>query len=257
MPRTILIPLLAAWNHVKKKHPKVAATVQSYEKMIKYFIKAHATDEDRHDHLAQLRSARKPRIMSVQLFYYRLRELNDQAAWLPGDAALLTDEDLKQAFYDGMPTAWKEKFLNSGKTVHHETEVDVLRHFRQQQSIAEQLAAATVKAQKKSGRHKHGARNETERVQPHRNESKGSGGGAKYGPPQAKQQNKANRRCNDDEPWNSDHTCGECLSNHYNKKRNANAKTSNGGKKGSPKKGSFTDEKVDSHAMEETVIAPV
>jgi hypothetical protein len=54
LPRTLSIPLLAAWNHVNKKHPKVAATVQGFEKMIKYFIKAHATDADRHDLLAQL-----------------------------------------------------------------------------------------------------------------------------------------------------------------------------------------------------------
>jgi hypothetical protein len=85
--------------------------------MIKYFIKAHATDEDHHDLLAQLPLAPKPRVMSVQLFYYHLRKLNDQAAWLPGAEALLMDEDLKQAFYDSLPTAWKEKFVNSGKTM--------------------------------------------------------------------------------------------------------------------------------------------
>jgi hypothetical protein len=146
MPRTLSSPLLAVWKYINKKHPKVATTVQGFEKMIKYFIKAHATDEDRHDLLAQLRSAHKPRVMSVQLFYYRLRELNDQAAWLPGDQALLTDEELKQAFFDGMPTVWKEKFVNSGKTIRHEKEVDVLRYFRQQQSNAEKLAAATIKA---------------------------------------------------------------------------------------------------------------
>jgi hypothetical protein len=51
---------------------------------------------------------KKPIDMAVQAFWYPLHELNKHIEWLPGTEPVLTDNQIKQAFYDAMPEAWKD-----------------------------------------------------------------------------------------------------------------------------------------------------
>jgi hypothetical protein len=91
---------------------------------------------------------------------------------------------------------------------------------------------------------------------------KGKGKGAKKNPKHQVKDKKAHnrsKRIDDNEPCpvhkDSDHTWGECYSNHFGK----NHKGQNGGKKKTPKKGASSEDKIDSNAMEvseKTVIAP-
>jgi len=103
---------------------------------LKQFIAAHATPEDRHELLTQLRTAHKAREIGVQQFYYRLLEVNGYVDWLPGTEAALQPEELCQAFHGAMPTKWKEVFTKAGKSIHDMSFAEVVRDFRSQENMA-------------------------------------------------------------------------------------------------------------------------
>ena len=136
-PRTISPVLRSIWDNIVEGAPN-DATEQDFHGCLMDFIAVHVTAEDRHDLLSQLRSASKPRDLHVQTFYYRLREINDYVIWMPGNELSLTEEQLKQAFYDAMPATWKERFLTAGKSVHSDTFAQIVRYFRQQEILAAQ-----------------------------------------------------------------------------------------------------------------------
>jgi hypothetical protein len=52
---------------------------------------------------------------NFQSFYSRLLELKDVISLLPGDEEPLNEKQLKKSFYDGMPVAWRNTFMGSGK----------------------------------------------------------------------------------------------------------------------------------------------
>ena len=103
-PRTISAVLRSMWDNLATVVPN-DPNEEHFVGVLRDFIAAHATEEDRHELVAQLRTARKPREMNVQTFYYRMRELNSYIGWLPGDEAPLGEEQMRQAFYDAMPQA--------------------------------------------------------------------------------------------------------------------------------------------------------
>ena len=78
-------------------------TIEGFTEALKMFIAVHATADDRHDLLQQLRNPKKPSNHHVQSFWYPMRELNGYVDWLPGNESALDDAQLKQAFYDAMP----------------------------------------------------------------------------------------------------------------------------------------------------------
>jgi hypothetical protein len=92
--------------------------------------------------------------MKVQAFFYHLRELNDQVDWLPGNEAKLTEGQLDQAFHDDMPTVWKERFVNAGRSVHAGHRAELLKFFRDQQHQADRAAARNAKKQKNAAHSK-------------------------------------------------------------------------------------------------------
>ena len=134
-PRTISFVLRSIWDNIVAGVPNDPSEAD-FNGCLMEFIAVHVTAEDRHDLLVQLRSARKPRDLHVQTFYYRLREINGYVVWLPGDEMSLDEEQIKQAFYDAMPSAWRERYLNAGKFVQAETFAQIVRYFRQQEILA-------------------------------------------------------------------------------------------------------------------------
>ena len=56
---------------------------------------------------------RKPRELPVQLFWYCLREINGYVQYLPGTELAFTEPQIQQAFYNAMPNAWKECYINA------------------------------------------------------------------------------------------------------------------------------------------------
>jgi hypothetical protein len=53
--------------------------------------------------------------MGVQNFWYHLLDINKQIEWLPGFEPALTDDQIKQAFYDAVPVTWRDRYVHSGK----------------------------------------------------------------------------------------------------------------------------------------------
>ena len=134
-PRTLSVVFQGIWEQKVQDlplHPDEADFAASLQE----FIAVHVTAEHRQDLLMQLRSAHKPRDMKIQTFYYRLRELNAYIIWMPGHELPLSEEQIKQAFYDAMPTTWRERYINAGKSVHAEDIAQLVRYFQQQENIA-------------------------------------------------------------------------------------------------------------------------
>jgi hypothetical protein len=101
-PQTISAVLRSIWDLII---PGIDETANGFSQAVLLFIASHGTPEDRQGLVQQLCSPRKLRNIPVQAFYYRLRELNGYITWLPGNAASLNEEQIKQACYDAMPSA--------------------------------------------------------------------------------------------------------------------------------------------------------
>ena len=135
-PRTLKGMLRQEWRQVELDLALNQFDIHHFDELMTEFIAKFASDEDRIDLVNQLRQASKPREMSVHSFYSRLLELNAMVELLPGEEEPLTDIQIKKAFYDGMPSAWKEKFVASGTHLHQLTRNNVVRYFRELESLA-------------------------------------------------------------------------------------------------------------------------
>ena len=133
-PRTISFVLRAIWDNIIQDIPN-DATEEEFDLCLKDFIAAHVTAEDRHDLLSQLRMARKPRDVQVQTFFYRMREINEYIPWMPGNEPALTNDQIKQAFYDAMPNTWRDRYLSAGRSVHTDSLAQLVQYFRQQETL--------------------------------------------------------------------------------------------------------------------------
>jgi hypothetical protein len=129
-PRTLSLPHVGTWDTVLVDHPLAVQDVASFQQAIPQFIAMHATDKDRHELLDYICNVAKPCKVDVQTYYVCLQELNHQVEWLPGTDLPLTEDQLHQAFFDGMPTTWKERFENAGRSVCNIACADLLRLFR-------------------------------------------------------------------------------------------------------------------------------
>jgi hypothetical protein len=150
-PRTLSVVLRAVWDQLIVEAVPDAAevTADQFDQRLKEFIAAHATAEDRYDLVQQLRTARKPRTITVQALWYRLREINTYVDWLPGAEPPLTEPQQKQAFYDAMPSKWQERFISAGNSIAALTMAQMVRYFRQQETLAIKREQENSQHQKK------------------------------------------------------------------------------------------------------------
>jgi hypothetical protein len=95
-PRTLLLPHV---DTVLVDHPLAAQDMSSFQQAVQHFIAVHATD-----------SVAKSHKMDIQTYFSHLHELNHQVDLLPGTDLPLNEDQLHQAFFDGMPTIWKEQY---------------------------------------------------------------------------------------------------------------------------------------------------
>ena len=100
------------------------------------FIAATVTSDDRHNLVQQLCTPSKPHALSIRAFFYRLIELNGYVGWMPGEELPLTHLGLKQAFYNGMPPTWRERFVQAGKSQLQVQQADLIRYFHMQEKLA-------------------------------------------------------------------------------------------------------------------------
>jgi hypothetical protein len=112
LPQTMSMVLQAYWKQVVQEFEEdnedvTIATVSTFNSILKNFFAGHLTDDDCHDLIEGLQSAIRPDNMKVQMFFYRLKELNDYIDWLPGQEEKLTKSQLNLAFYNGLPGSWQ------------------------------------------------------------------------------------------------------------------------------------------------------
>ena len=134
--RTLSMVLRPVWDQVLVDFPPPDNSVNSFEATLRHFIAAHATADDRHEAVQQIRVCKKPRAMTTQAFWYALREQNGYIAWLPGTEAPLDNNSFRQAYYDAMPQAWKDRFTSAGYSVGTRTVAEIARYMRNQEKLA-------------------------------------------------------------------------------------------------------------------------
>jgi hypothetical protein len=116
--RTLDTKTRSIWDNVvadADNDPEVdnSPTIANFHARFREFIAAHATEEDRNALLLQMLKLHKPPNMDVMSFHARIMEFNTYAFWLPGDQPILTEDQVKQAFYNGMPQTWVTRFRNA------------------------------------------------------------------------------------------------------------------------------------------------
>jgi transposase InsO family protein len=221
--RTLSIVLQPTWDQVRVDFPPPDTTEASFDATLRHFIAAHATADDRHEAVQQLRNARKPRKMGTQAFWYALREQNGYIQWLPGAEAQLNDDSFRQAYYDAMPETWKERFVSAGYSVANRTMAQIARYMRSQESMALKKQHENTQAQR--ARSTTTARRGTTSNRPKR--------GRDASPPKGKDgtkesKDKKTRRIENTDPCplpGHHHKWGACRANAYNDERLAQRKS--------------------------------
>ena len=150
-PRTISAVLRTAWDMIAHDEGP-QETVEAFDQCLRNFIGSHSTEEDCHDLIAQLCAPRKPREILVQSFCCRLREVNGCVNWLPGDEPSLAQDQMKQAFFDSMPSAWRDQSDEAGQSNSHMTLAQALWHFRKQENLAIRKQAENNRQQRDSSK---------------------------------------------------------------------------------------------------------
>ena len=250
-PRTLSEPLLAIWQQILADLPSnEQSTVANFDTALKAFIATHAMDEDRHNLTQQLRLPKKPRMLAVQQFYYRLCELNGYVHWLPGNEPALSEEQLKQALYNGMPSVWRDRFVDSGASLGKSRIADLCHYFRKQESKATQKQLENECSQRHSS-----AKKKSSTLTPHKKTHH-----AKHARKSSKDKGVPN--ASEPRPFHPGHTWGECFRNADNpdhrgagsKNRSESRKSNGHHKKSSQSKAnSFAVEAIepiDNNAME-------
>jgi hypothetical protein len=157
-PRTLSATLRSMWDIIVANGGAALESELAFSQKLRDFIAAHSTAEDRHDLAQQLSTATKPRDVPVQAFFYRIHQLNGYIRWLPGDANELTDVQLKQAFHDAMPLAWKERLVQAGRDQRSMTLAEQVRYFRSQEQLAQRKQAENTASQRKASKVHKGVR---------------------------------------------------------------------------------------------------
>jgi hypothetical protein len=129
---------------------------EDFDKVLKEFVKTYSSDRDQRELLNQVRKPTKPRNMTVQAFYSRLVDLNNAIPWLLGKEMWmetmksLEDEQLRGAFYEGMPAAWRERFVYAGKSVAWMETMNIVHYFREMEVMANRRQSEHESNQKKN-----------------------------------------------------------------------------------------------------------
>jgi hypothetical protein len=149
--------------------------------------------------------------------------LNGYIGWLPGNETSLNEEQLKQAFYDAMPSTWRERYIQAGHSSVSMTIAQLLRYFRQQEHLAIQKQIENQTSQRSQHKastppkHRFTPRGSVKEVT---TEKRYSGSASKS----KSKTTVTGKRIADTAPCpvhpDMGHNWGDCYSNAYNKKRN-------------------------------------
>ncbi|KAG7343337.1 hypothetical protein IV203_021282 [Nitzschia inconspicua] len=212
LPKTLSTQLEVLWTTVVQgMGENLVMSVDNFNIALKRFIATNRSPLERHYLVQKLRNPKKPRDLSVLYFYHRLIELNGYVEYLPGTDPPLNPDQLKHAFYDGMPALWRERYVIAGLNCWDKPIAEILRYFRNQEA----LSARRFKENQDSRRIKNKRKSKGE---PHRSDQSQSIKDKK-----SNGNKKQKGRISDEDPCpvhpGSKHTWGQCNANRFNKQR--------------------------------------
>ena len=146
--RTLSTLLGGVWDQIVQSDNNPPNTVVAFESCIRSFIEVHGSEGDQHDLLQQLRNGSKPRDMSVQSWWYERRRLNSYVQLLQGNEVALTDNEEKQAIFDGHPEKWRQRFHKQGQSLGTLTVAQLIRWLRKQENAAQESMALNNERQR-------------------------------------------------------------------------------------------------------------
>jgi hypothetical protein len=142
-------------------------TQQRFKDAGKAWIARVSIPNDRNDQILWMRTVQKGPNMTSELFDSNLRLTNDLTDWLPGNKDILTEDELKTTFFNGMPHAWKAQYRAAGLNAEEATHASILAYMRGAERESNNKASRNMQKQAHNGsssntsRHRNGGRNPT------------------------------------------------------------------------------------------------
>ena len=125
---------IASWEEVTKDLTDTdPRTPERFIATGKAWIARVSVPSDREDQILWMRTVQKGPGMTTEMFDSNLRLTNNLTDWLPGTQLILTEDELKATFFNGMPHAWKAQHQAAGKSSQTETHVAILAYMRCQE----------------------------------------------------------------------------------------------------------------------------
>ena len=121
------------------------------------WIEAFGNAQDTSTLLSDLRTYKKPRSMTVNVFVARLRTLNSYVAWMPGNRQPLDNQALRDAFFQAMPTGWRTRFLAQNMTIDNTPLTTLTQHMSTYERIANEREAENIARQRTSAARRSGS----------------------------------------------------------------------------------------------------
>ena len=148
-PRTLVHPNYShCWSDLYDAAANTT-TAESFDELILSLIKEFFTPADRVLFAQELRNTRLPRDMRVPAFARSLQRNNNRVLSLPGLEPKLDDQQIKTAFYNAMPVAWKANWNNHHPGGIQDTGLSsIVAYFAHQQHQAIEKQKANVDKQR-------------------------------------------------------------------------------------------------------------
>ena len=139
-----------AWDKVFEARGEAPLTKERFTELGKEWIAHSAVEQDRDDQILYLRNVIKGPSTTVEEFQSNLILCNQLTDWLPGTAPVLTKDELRLTFFNGMPHLWITKFKESGQNVQKTRLQVILAYMRncQKESNAKALKNMLKQQQK-------------------------------------------------------------------------------------------------------------
>ena len=133
--------LATTWAETMIDHPPAARTVNEFDATVHHFMTNYVVDNQCHELLQFLRTARKPVNMSVVDTINNVRRLNGYVTMFEGVENPLNNCELLQAFFNIMPMAWKDRFTTNNEDLNNYNLATLMSWMKKQETSAQKIAA--------------------------------------------------------------------------------------------------------------------
>ena len=114
-------------------------TQEEFEIHGRAWIARAATSTERDEQVLFMRTVKKEPTITVEQFESNILLTNALTNWLPGDTPILTDNEIKHTFFNGMPVTWREKYRAANMNPSTDTFTNILSYMRTCEGIGQQV----------------------------------------------------------------------------------------------------------------------